>query len=79
ELRLRRHAGGASLRDQGAAVVGDRGGCQLSCRRSAIAWRLPLPGQFGRVGVEAETDLTAALLDERRESIGERDQRLLSL
>jgi hypothetical protein len=59
-------------------VAGDRGGCQLS-GRPGIAWRLPLPGQLGRVGVEAETDLTAALFDERRESIGERGQWRLSL
>jgi hypothetical protein len=31
----------------------------------------PLPGQFGRIGVETETDLTAALSDERREPIRE--------
>ena len=39
--------------------------------RLRIAWRLPLPGQVGRIGVEAETDLTAALLNERRKPIGE--------
>jgi hypothetical protein len=47
-------------------VLGDRDGCQLRDRRLGIVCRLPLPGQFGRVGVEAETDLTAALFDERR-------------
>jgi hypothetical protein len=55
-------------------VLGDRGGCQLSGWRLRIARRLPLPGQLGRVGVEAETDLTAALLNERRKSIGETGQ-----
>jgi hypothetical protein len=55
-------------------VLGDRGGCQLSGGRLRIARRLPRPGQLGRVGVEAEADLTAALFDERRESIGEAGQ-----
>jgi hypothetical protein len=50
-------------------VVGDRGGCQLGRRRLGIAGSLP--GQGGRVGVEAEADLTAALFDERREPIRE--------
>jgi hypothetical protein len=59
-------------------VLGDRGGCQLSGGRLRIARRLPLPGQLGRVGVEAEADLTAALFDERRKSIGEIDQGLLA-
>jgi hypothetical protein len=59
-------------------VLGDRGGCQLSGGRLRIARRLPLPGQIGRVGVEAEADLTAALFDERRKSIGEIDQGLLA-
>jgi len=62
------------LLDQQATVVGDRGGCQLSGGRLGIAWLRPRPGQLGRVGVEAETDLTAALLDERRKSIGETGQ-----
>jgi hypothetical protein len=54
-------------------VLGDRSGSRLS-GGLGIAWRLPLAGQLGRVGVEAETDLTAALFDERRESIGEAGQ-----
>jgi hypothetical protein len=36
----------------------------------------PRPGQLGRVGVEAEADLAAALIDERREPIGETDQEI---
>jgi hypothetical protein len=60
-------------------VVGDRGGCQLGGRRLVVARLRPLPGQLGRVGVEAEADLAAALFDERREPISERRQRLLSL
>jgi hypothetical protein len=62
-------------------VVGNRGGRQLGDRRRGIAsLRFPAAGidrrgnnarQLGRVGVEAETDLTAALLDERREPIRE--------
>jgi hypothetical protein len=55
-------------------VLGDRSGRLLSGRRLRVAWLLPLPGQLGRVGVEAETDLTAALVDERRKSIGEAGQ-----
>jgi hypothetical protein len=47
-------------------VLGDRGGCQLSGRRLGIAGARPLPSQLGRVGVEAEADLAAALFDERR-------------
>jgi hypothetical protein len=54
-------------------VLGDRRGSRLS-GGLRIAWRLPLPGQLGRVGVEAEADLTAALFDERRKSIGEAGQ-----
>jgi len=55
-------------------VVGDRGGCQLGGRSLGIALGRPLPGQLGRIGVEAEADLTAALLNERRKSIGEAGQ-----
>jgi len=59
-------------------VIGDRGGGELGGRRPGFARRRPRRDQFGRVGVEAETDLTAALLDERRKSIGETGQGLLS-
>jgi hypothetical protein len=59
-------------------VVGDRGGGQLGGWRPGFARRRPRRGQFGRVGVEAEADLTAALLDERREPIGEAGQSVLS-
>jgi hypothetical protein len=72
ELRLDGDAGRSRLVDQAAAVGGDRGGRQLCGRGAGIAWRLPLPGQLGRVGVEAEADLAAALFDERRQPIGER-------
>jgi hypothetical protein len=58
-------------------VLGDRGGRQLG-GGTGIAGRLPLPGQLGRIGVEAEADLAATLLDERREPIRERGQELLS-
>jgi len=57
-------------------VVGDRLGGQLCGRRLRIARLRPLPGQLGRVGVEAETDLAAALLYERRQPIGEGTQRI---
>lgn len=76
ELGLDGNAGGTGPLDQGPTVVGDRGGCQLCRRRLGVARRRPLPGQLGRVGVEAETDLTAALLDERRQSIGKASQRI---
>jgi hypothetical protein len=60
-------------------VVGDRGGSQLSGRCLGVARLRPRPGKLRGVGVEAEADLTAALLDERRESIGEAGrQELLS-
>jgi len=57
-------------------VLGDRGGGQLGGWRPGIAGALPLPGQLGRVGVEAEADLAAALLDERRQPIGKASQRI---
>jgi hypothetical protein len=62
--------------DQVAAVLGDRDRRQLSRRRLGFAGARPLPGQLGRVGVEAEADLAAALLDERREPIGKASQRI---
>jgi hypothetical protein len=49
-----------------------RGGGQLGGR--GIDGGRPLPGQSGRVGVEAEADLAAALIDERRQPIGEQRQ-----
>ena len=73
ELRLDRDAGRAGLLDQPAAVVGDRGGRRLGGRCLGAASG-PVPGQLGRVGVEAEADLTAALFDERREPIREMAQ-----
>jgi hypothetical protein len=51
-----------------------RGGSQLG--RRAIAGSRPLNGQLGRIGVEAEADLTAALIDERRQPIGEQLQEI---
>jgi hypothetical protein len=51
--------------------VGDhRCGRQLCRERSRTGGRRPLPGQFGRIGVEAEADLTATLVYERRKPIG---------
>jgi hypothetical protein len=75
-LRLHRDAGGAGPVDQVAAVLGDRGGRQLCDRRLGIACARPRPGQLGRVGVEAEADLAAALFDERRKPIGKASQRI---
>jgi hypothetical protein len=48
-------------------VSSDCSGCQLGGRRLGIA--RPILTQLGRVGIEAKADLTAALFDERRESI----------
>ena len=45
---------------------------QLGGRRLGSPGSRPVPGQLGRVGVEAEADLAAALFDERREPIRER-------
>ena len=47
----------------------DRGGGQLGRRGIAGSGLRPHSGQLGRVGVEAEADLTAALIDERRQPI----------
>lgn len=76
ELGLDGDAGGSRALDQAAAVVGDRGGRQLGGRRIGVARARPLPSQLGRVGVEAETDLTATLFNERREPIGKARQRV---
>jgi hypothetical protein len=76
QLGLDRDTGGARPLDQDLAVRGDRGGRQLSGGRFSVARRRPVPGQLGRVGVEAETDLAAALFDERREPIGKASQRI---
>ena len=70
ELRLDRDAGRAGALDQAATVGDDRGARQLG-GGAGVARLRPLPGEFGRVGVEAETDLAATLRDERREPIRE--------
>jgi len=75
-LRLDRDAGGAGALDQAATVLDDRGCRPLSWRGGWIVRRAPGPSQLGRVGVEAEADLTAALLNERREPIGKWGQRI---
>jgi hypothetical protein len=62
--------------NQVAAVLGDRDRRQLGRRRLGIGRARPLPGQLRRVGVEAEADLAAALLYERREPIGKASQRI---
>jgi hypothetical protein len=62
------------LLDQGAAVADHRRGGQLGGERSWTGGHRPLPGQLGRIGVEAEADLAATLLYERREPIGEQRQ-----
>ena len=76
ELGLDRDAGGAGSFDQGAAVGDDRGGGQLGGQRAGTGGHRPLPGQLGRIGVEAEADLTATLVDERRQPIGEQRQEI---
>ena len=69
ELRLDRDAGVAGGADQRDAVLGDRRGRGLG-RLSG-----PSPDRRGSspagIRVEAEADLTAALLDERGEPVGE--------
>jgi len=75
-LGLDRDAGRSGPFDQVAAVLGDRGGGQLSGWCPGIAGARPLPGELCRVGVEAEADLAAALFDERREPISEGTQRI---
>jgi hypothetical protein len=60
-------------------VLGNRDGRRLGCRGLGVARLRPRPDQLGRVRVEAEADLTAALLDERRKSIGEVGQGALAL
>jgi hypothetical protein len=55
-------------------VRGDRCGRRLGRRAILLARRRPLPGQLGRVGVEAEADLAAALSYKRRQPIGEEGQ-----
>jgi hypothetical protein len=52
---------------------------QLGGKGAGAGGRLPLPGQFRRVGVETETDLTAALFDERRQPIREQRQEISRL
>jgi hypothetical protein len=53
-----------------------RVGGQLGGRAASLTRRRPLPGQLGRVGVEAEADLAAALLYQRRQPIGEGRQEI---
>jgi hypothetical protein len=57
-------------------VLDHGGGGELGGGLLSPARLRPGPGQFGRVGVEAETDLAAALSDERREPIGEAIQEI---
>jgi hypothetical protein len=61
-------------------VVGDRRGRERAgfLGRGPGRWRAARPGvdrrrpQAGRIGVEAENDLAAALFDERRQPVGKR-------
>jgi hypothetical protein len=70
ELELDRDASRAGALDQPPAVASD-GRCRGVRRRAG--GRLPGIGvERGGIGVEAETDLTAPLLDELGEPIGER-------
>jgi hypothetical protein len=55
-------------------VGDDRGRGQLGGQRPGAGGRRPLAGQLGRVGVEAEADLAATLVYERRQPIGEQRQ-----
>jgi hypothetical protein len=60
-------------------VGGNRRGRPLGGRR-VIAGLIGkgVPAQLRRVGVEAEADLAAALLDKRRQPIGERRRQRVS-
>jgi hypothetical protein len=75
ELWLDGDAGRSGALDQRAAVRGNRRSRPLGDRR-VVAGRIGkgLPAQLRRVGVEAEADLATALLDKRRQPIGERAQ-----
>jgi hypothetical protein len=53
-----------------------RGGGQLGGQRAGTGGHRPLPGQLGRVRVETEADLTAALFYERRQPIREQRQEI---
>jgi hypothetical protein len=59
-------------------VIGDRGSCRLGGRDLMVAGLTPDRGKLGRVGVETEADLTAALLYERRQPIRELGQVVLA-
>jgi hypothetical protein len=72
-LGLDRNACGAGDSDQLTAAGGDRRRSPLS-RAAGRPRRCPLGAELGRVGIETEADLAAALFDERREPIRERDQ-----
>jgi hypothetical protein len=50
---------------------GDRLGCVLGSRGAASGYVRPNPRKLRRIGVEAETDLAAALFDERRKPVRE--------
>jgi hypothetical protein len=76
QLGLDGDAGGTRSLDQDPAVLGNRGGGELCGRRLGGPRLRPLPGQLGRIGVEAEADLAAALFDERRKPIGKASQRI---
>jgi hypothetical protein len=77
ELGLDSDAGGSCSLDE-ASTVGRYGGGGELGGRTAVACLRPLPGQLGRVGVEAEADLTATLRYQRRQPIGELRQSCLS-
>jgi hypothetical protein len=57
-------------------VVGDRSGRDFRNGRAWFGRPRLRPRQLRWIGVEAEADLTAALLDERRKSISEIGQGL---
>ena len=73
ELGLDGDAGGAGPLDQLAALGGDRRSGLLGGPAGDILRSLAR-AELGRVRVEAETDLAAALFDERREPIRKWDQ-----
>jgi hypothetical protein len=73
-LRLDRDARPAGRVDRRAAVALDGGGRELRRLARAIARGLDRDRPESRgVGIEAENDLAAPLLDQPRESVTERD------
>jgi hypothetical protein len=75
ELGLDRYAGGAGGGDQPLAGDSDRRGGALGRRPPPEA---APAGELCRIGIEAEADLAAPLLNESGEPVGERSRQRIS-